>query len=67
MNFLKRFFREEDGMETIEVVVIIAVLVTIALVFRNSITGFVGKLTENLFSENNEKDWTTTDSNGVSK
>lgn len=67
MNFLKRFLREEDGMETIEVVVIIAVLVTIALVFRNSITGFVGNLTENLFSENNKEDWTATDPNKVPK
>lgn len=52
MNFLKRFLGEEDGMETIEVVVIIAVLVTIALVFRKAITGYVGQLTGKLFSDN---------------
>lgn len=51
MNFLKRFLCEEDGMETIEVVVIIAVLVTIALVFRKSITGYVTQLTDKLFSD----------------
>ena len=62
MNFLKRFLGEEDGMETIEVVVIIAVLVTIALVFREAITGYVGQLTDKLFS--NDKMDKMTDING---
>lgn len=62
MNFLKRFLGEEDGMETIEVVVIIAVLVTIALVFRKAITGYVGQLTDKLFS--NDKMDKMTDING---
>lgn len=62
MNFLKRFLGEEDGMETIEVVVIIAVLVTIALVFRKAITGYVVQLTDKLFS--NDKMDKMTDING---
>lgn len=63
MNFLKRFLCEEDGMETIEVVVIIAVLVTIALVFRKSITGYVTQLTDKLFSDDKMDQMTDIDVN----
>ncbi len=49
MNFLKKFLREEDGMETIEVVVIVAVLMGVALIFKEKIELFVGSLTSDLF------------------
>lgn len=52
-EFWKRFWKEEDGMETIEVVVIIAVLIAIALIFRKAIVGFVQKLVGQLFSDGN--------------
>lgn len=52
-EFWKRFWKEEDGMETIEVVVIIAVLIAIALIFRKAIVGFVQKLVDQLFSDGN--------------
>ncbi len=58
IRFLKDFWQDESGMETIEVVVIIAVLVAIALIFRKAIVNFVGKLTQTLFSDSNAKDWT---------
>ncbi len=38
---LKEFLVEEDGMGTAEVVIIAAVLVTIALLFKEKITAFV--------------------------
>jgi len=38
---IKRFITEEDGISTVEIVVIIAVLVGIALLFRKSITEYV--------------------------
>jgi Flp pilus assembly pilin Flp len=41
MNFIKKFLQEEDGMSTVEIVIIIAVLVGLALLFRNYITRFV--------------------------
>ena len=41
MNLLKRFMQEEDGLTTVEIVVILAVLVSIALIFRKSIINFV--------------------------
>ena len=48
-EFWKRFWKEEDGMTTIEVVVIIAVLIAIALIFRKGITDFVDDLMQKLF------------------
>lgn len=51
MNYLKKFISEEDGFETIEVVVIIGILLTIALVFREKIIEFVDKLMKNVFDD----------------
>lgn len=41
MNMLKQFWQEEEGMATVEIVVILAVLVSIALIFRGQIIEFV--------------------------
>jgi Flp pilus assembly pilin Flp len=41
VNLIKNFFRDEDGMGTVEIVIILAVLVSIALIFRNTIIKFV--------------------------
>jgi Flp pilus assembly pilin Flp len=41
LKTIKRFLAEEDGISTVEIVVIIAVLVGIALLFRKSITEYV--------------------------
>lgn len=49
MNLFKSFLKEEDGMGTIEIVVIIAILVMIALVFRDGIKTFVNSLMEKFF------------------
>jgi len=49
MNELKAFFREEDGMGTVEIVLIIAALVAVALIFRKAIIGFVGNATKSVF------------------
>lgn len=48
-EFWKRFWKEEDGMETIEVVVIIAVLIAVALIFRKGIIDFVNDLMQKIF------------------
>lgn len=49
MDMLKSFIKEEDGMGTIEVVVIIAVLVAVALLFSEGIKKFVGDLMMEFF------------------
>lgn len=49
-NFLKRFVRE-DGLGTVEIVIIIAVLVGIALIFRDAIINFVTNIMESVFAD----------------
>lgn len=50
-DLVKKFFREEDGMGTVEIVVIIAVLVGIALIFRDAIIKFVTEIMRNVFAD----------------
>lgn len=54
-ELIMRFWKEEDGMGTVEVVVIVAVLVAVALVFSGAIKKFVEDLTKTLFDENEIK------------
>lgn len=61
-ELLKRFWHEEDGMGTIEIVIIIAVLVSIALLFKKEITSFAKNLMETFFDEKKVSvDYTTED------
>lgn len=41
MDMLKRFLKEEEGMGTVEIVMIIAALVAVALIFKEAIVEFV--------------------------
>lgn len=54
MDMLKRFWNEEDGMGTVEIVLIIAVLVAIVLIFRGAIVGFIKNATGQVFNSANE-------------
>lgn len=47
-ELMKEFWLEEDGMGTLEIVIIILALVSVAIVFRDAITGFVGDLIEDI-------------------
>lgn len=47
LKVLKGLIVEEDGISTVEIVVIIAILVGIALLFRKSITAYVAKVITN--------------------
>ena len=51
LDFLKRFWTEEDGFTTVEIVVIVAVLVGVALIFRDGITDFVNRLMNTFFTK----------------
>lgn len=44
MNELKCFFEEEDGMGTVEVILIIVVLVGLVLIFKEKIEEIIGTL-----------------------
>ncbi|HHW30886.1 MAG TPA: hypothetical protein GXX20_04305 [Clostridiaceae bacterium] len=48
-TLLKNFLKEEDGLGTVEIVVIIAVLVGIALIFRDAIIKFATGIMEGVF------------------
>lgn len=47
IQLLKNFIKDEDGISTVEIVVIIAILVGIALLFKDSIVSFVKKIISN--------------------
>ena len=45
-NFFKGFWKEEEGLQTLEILLIVAVIVVIALSFREQITTWVKDLVE---------------------
>lgn len=53
MELLRQFYEEEDGLGTVEMVVLLAVLVSIALIFRNQIIDFVRNNLQSIFSNAN--------------
>ena len=48
--YLKRIWDGDEGMGTVEIVIIIAVLVGLALIFRDAILNFARNVMEALFS-----------------
>lgn len=50
-HLVKSFFKEEDGLGTVEIVVLIAVLVGIALIFRDAIITFATDIMESVFAD----------------
>lgn len=55
LNLVKGFIKDEEGMGTVEIVVIIAVLVTIALIFRKAITQWVEDTLKDIFDDATDK------------
>ncbi len=51
MSMMKRFLAEEEGMGTVEIVMIIAALMVIALLFREQITKFAENIMKIVFDE----------------
>lgn len=47
LQLMRNFIKDEDGISTVEIVVIIAILVGIALLFKDSIVSFVKKIIRN--------------------
>ena len=44
MELMKQFLKEEDGMGVIEVILIIVVLISLVLIFKNQLTALVNTL-----------------------
>mgnify|MGYP000482537107 CR=1 FL=1 len=50
MEMLKRFYSEEEGMGTVEIVMIIAALMCVALLFRKRIMQFANDVMNKVFT-----------------
>ena len=51
LSRINRFVGKEKGMGTVEIVIIVAVLVGIALIFRDAIIDFVTKIMNSVFGD----------------
>ena len=55
MEMLKRFYSEEEGMGTVEIVMIIAALMCIALLFRKQVFNFAKNIMDTVFDKGTVK------------
>ncbi|HEY9062469.1 MAG TPA: Flp1 family type IVb pilin [Pseudobacteroides sp.] len=53
-SLIKSFLKEEDGLGTVEIVIIIAVLVGLAIIFREVIFSFLKQILGKLFEGSEE-------------
>ena len=54
MSLLKKFWQEEEGITTVEILLILAVLVIIAVLFRNTIIKWVESILANLLPDQSQ-------------
>lgn len=45
------FFRDEKGINTVEIVVLVAIAIGLALIFREQLLGFIGKVFNNVLDD----------------
>ncbi len=51
MEILKKFYEEEDGMGTVEIVMIMAALICLAIIFKDSLLNYGRNLMETAFGQ----------------
>lgn len=49
MNILKKLVKDQKGINTIEIVVIVAIAIGIALIFKDQLTEFVNNIMDAIF------------------
>lgn len=54
LALFKNFLREEEGMGTVEIVLIISALVAVAILFREAITEFITETMADVFGKAKE-------------
>lgn len=54
LKYITALIKEEDGLGTVEIIVIISVLLAIALIFRNTIISFVKSILANVLPSDTE-------------
>lgn len=60
LKMFRRFWNEEEGFGTVELVILIGILVAVALIFRGRIIGFVNGIMDSQMNPSNIPDPTTT-------
>ena len=50
MNNFNQFLKEEDGMGTVEIILIIVVLIGLVVIFKNQITALVNSIMKKITS-----------------
>ncbi|MDT8718570.1 hypothetical protein IAI10_18045 [Clostridium sp. 19966] len=60
MNVLKNFFKEEDGLATLEIALIIVVLIALVIIFRKSIEQLVTNIMSNITKSADDAQQSTT-------
>lgn len=50
---IKTFIREEDGMGTVEIILIIVVLISLVIIFKKQLTDLVNNIFEKIVSQSN--------------
>lgn len=50
---LKDFFKEEEGMGTVEIILIIVVLIGLVIIFKNQLRSLVESIFEKITSDSN--------------
>lgn len=51
MNQIKAFFKEEDGVGVVEVILILVVLISLVLIFKEQLTKLVNDIFKKISSE----------------
>ncbi len=54
LKTMKDFMREEDGMGTVEIILIIVVLVGLVIIFKEQITGVVESIFKKITTQTNK-------------
>lgn len=51
MNRIKDFFREEDGIGTVEMILILVVLISLVIIFKDQLTSLVNDIFSQITSK----------------
>ncbi len=52
-NFLKRLYEEEDGIGTVEIILILVVLIGLVIIFKSQLTSLVNSIFKKIVSQSN--------------
>ena len=52
-GFMQKVIKNERGINTVEVIVLVAIAIGLALIFKDQITQFVKTIGENIFNTDN--------------